>query len=69
MAAGTVKSFDSEKGFGYISPEGGGPDLFVHYSDIQATGFRTLEEGQRVEFEVGLGKNGPQAKSVMIQSY
>jgi CspA family cold shock protein len=64
MAQGTVKWFNSEKGFGFISPEDGGSDVFVHYSEIQGNGFRTLEENQRVEFEVGQGQKGPQAQSV-----
>ena len=55
MAAGTVKWFNSEKGYGFISREEG-PDVFVHYSAIQMNGYRTLEEGQRVEFEVGPGR-------------
>ncbi|GDY29529.1 cold-shock protein [Gandjariella thermophila] len=64
MAQGTVKWFNSEKGFGFIATDGGGPDVFVHYSEIQGSGFRTLEENQRVEFEVGQGTKGPQAQNV-----
>jgi CspA family cold shock protein len=64
MALGTVKWFNSEKGFGFIAVEGGGDDVFVHYSEIQGKGFRTLEENQRVEFEVGQGTKGPQATNV-----
>jgi CspA family cold shock protein len=64
MATGTVKWFNAEKGFGFISPEGGGSDVFVHYSEIQGNGFRTLEENQQVEFEVGQGQKGPQAQNV-----
>jgi cold shock protein len=64
MAQGTVKWFNSEKGFGFIALENGGPDVFVHYSEIQGKGFRTLEENQRVEFEVGQGTKGPQAQNV-----
>lgn len=64
MAQGTVKWFSSEKGFGFITPDNGGGDVFVHYSEINGTGFRTLEENARVEFEVGEGKKGPQATSV-----
>ena len=65
MATGTVKWFDDGKGFGFITPEGGGKDLFAHYSEIQnAGGFKTLAEGQRVEFEVKDGQKGPQAASI-----
>ncbi|HEY0638417.1 MAG TPA: cold-shock protein [Pseudonocardiaceae bacterium] len=64
MPQGTVKWFNSEKGFGFITPDGGGSDIFVHYSEIQATGFRSLDENQRVEFEVGQGTKGPQATGV-----
>lgn len=64
MPQGIVKWFDEEKGFGFITQDGGGPDIFVHYSEIAGTGFRSLAEGQRVEFEVGLGVKGPQAENV-----
>lgn len=64
MAQGTVKWFNSEKGFGFIAPDGGGADVFVHYSEIKGNGFRTLEENARVEFEVGQGTKGPQATGV-----
>lgn len=64
MAQGTVKWFNGEKGFGFITPDGGGADLFVHYSEIDGRGFRSLDEGQRVEFEVGQGQKGPQATQV-----
>ena len=64
MAQGTVKWFNAEKGFGFIAPEDGSADVFVHYSEIQGSGFRTLEENQRVEFEVGQGTKGPQATGV-----
>jgi CspA family cold shock protein len=64
MAQGTVKWFNGEKGFGFIAQDGGGPDVFVHYSQIDAAGFRNLEEGQRVEFEIGQGQKGPQAQAV-----
>ncbi|SHH12146.1 cold-shock protein [Streptoalloteichus hindustanus] len=63
---GTVKWFNSEKGFGFITPDGGQKDVFVHYSEIDARGFRTLEEGQRVEFEIGQGAKGPQAQGVRV---
>lgn len=64
MPQGIVKWFDEEKGFGFIAQDGGRPDIFVHYSEIAGTGFRSLTEGQRVEFEVGLGVKGPQAENV-----
>ncbi len=64
MAEGTVKWFNAEKGFGFISVDGGGPDVFVHYSAIQSRGYRTLEENQRVQFEIVPGKKGPQADQV-----
>jgi CspA family cold shock protein len=59
MTQGTVKWFNGEKGFGFIATDGGGADVFVHYSEIDAGGFRSLDEGQRVEFEVGQGAKGP----------
>ena len=64
MAQGTVKWFNEAKGFGFITPDDGGADLFVHFSAINATGFRTLAENQRVEFEVTRGQTGPQAENV-----
>jgi CspA family cold shock protein len=64
MAQGTVKWFNAEKGFGFISQDGGGDDVFVHFSAIQSGGYRSLEENQRVEFEVVQGKKGPQADQV-----
>ncbi|WP_434449727.1 cold-shock protein [Lentzea sp. E54] len=64
MAQGTVKWFNGEKGFGFIAQDGGGPDVFVHYSQIQGNGFKSLEEQQRVEFEIGQGQKGPQAQAV-----
>jgi CspA family cold shock protein len=66
MAQGTVKWFNSEKGYGFITPTSGGQDLFVHYSAIQSDGYRTLDEGQAVEFEVGQGQKGPQAEQVRL---
>ncbi len=64
MARGTVKWFNAEKGFGFITVEGGGQDVFVHYSAIDMPGYKSLEEGQSVTFEVGSGAKGPQAESV-----
>ena len=64
MALGTVKWFNAEKGFGFIAPEDGSADVFVHYSEIQGNGFRTLEENQQVSFEIGEGQKGPQATNV-----
>ncbi|MGH3879125.1 MAG: cold-shock protein [Actinophytocola sp.] len=66
MAQGVVKWFNSEKGFGFIAPEDGSADVFVHYSEIQGAGFKSLEENQRVQFEVGQGQKGPQATGVTI---
>jgi CspA family cold shock protein len=65
MAQGTVKWFNSEKGYGFIAVDDGN-DLFVHYTAIQMDGYRSLEDGQRVEFEVGEGPKGPQAEQVRI---
>jgi CspA family cold shock protein len=64
MAQGTVKWFNGEKGFGFITPDDGAKDLFVHYSEIQGNGYRSLEENQRVQFEVAQGGKGPQAVGV-----
>jgi CspA family cold shock protein len=64
MATGTVKWFNSEKGFGFIEQDGGGPDVFVHYSAITGGGYRELNEGQKVEFDVTQGQKGPQADNV-----
>ena len=66
MAQGTVKWFNGEKGYGFISVDGVGADVFVHYSEINGSGFRTLDEGQRVEFEIGQGQKGPQAQGVTV---
>ncbi len=62
---GTVKWFNGEKGYGFITPEEG-PDLFVHYSEIQSSGFRSLDEGAKVEFEITEGKKGKQASAVTL---
>ena len=64
MPQGTVKWFNAEKGFGFIAPEDGSADVFVHYTEIQGSGFRTLEENQKVEFSVTQGPKGPQAAQV-----
>jgi CspA family cold shock protein len=66
MAQGTVKWFNAEKGFGFITPDGGAPDVFVHHTQIQSTGYRTLDENQRVEFDITQGPKGPQAESVHV---
>ena len=66
MATGKVKWFNAEKGFGFIAVEGGGPDVFVHYSAIQGDGYRSLDEDQLVEFEVTQGQKGPQADQVRV---
>ena len=64
MAEGVVKWFSADKGYGFITPDDGGKDLFVHFNAIQGDGFRSLEEGQRVSFEATEGPKGPQATSV-----
>lgn len=64
MAQGTVKWFNAEKGYGFIAQDGGGSDVFVHYSAIQSDGYRSLEEGQSVEFEITQGPKGVQAENV-----
>jgi cold shock protein len=65
VTAGTVKFFNAEKGFGFISREQG-DDVFVHYSNIQGTGYRSLEEGQRVEFDIAPGRKGDEAQNVRL---
>lgn len=64
MPEGTVKWFNADKGFGFIQPEDGGDDLFVHFSAIQVDGYKSLDDGQRVSFNVGQGQKGPQATEV-----
>ena len=64
MATGTVKWFNDSKGFGFITPEDGGKDLFAHFSAIQEQGFKTLKEGQRVTFDVTTGPKGQQASNI-----
>ncbi|MEQ8269684.1 MAG: cold-shock protein [Algiphilus sp.] len=64
VSTGTVKWFNDAKGYGFITPEGGGQDLFAHYKEIQGSGFRTLKEGQKVEFEIREGPKGLQAAQI-----
>ena len=64
MSAGSVKSYSAQKGFGFITPDEGGPDIFVHHTAVQAGGFRTLDLNARVQFEIIQGARGPQATSV-----
>ena len=65
MAIGTVKFFDAQKGYGFLTREGG-TDLFVHYSNIAGSGYRSLEQGQQVEFEIGAGRKGDEAQNVRV---
>lgn len=65
MSTGTVKWFNSDKGYGFIAPDDGGKDLFVHHSDVKTSGYATLDEGQKVEFDIGEGQKGPCAKNVV----
>lgn len=64
MATGTVKWFNDQKGYGFIAPEDGGQDLFIHHSNIVSEGYRTLTEGAKVEYEPGQGRKGPEATNV-----
>ena len=64
MATGTVKWFNASKGYGFITPDDGSPDVFAHFSSIEGSGYRELIEGQKVEFQSESGAKGPQAKSV-----
>ncbi|EWG98781.1 cold-shock protein [Halomonas sp. DQ26W] len=66
MATGTVKWFNDTKGFGFISPDDSGDDLFAHFSEIQADGFKTLQDGQKVSFDVTQGKKGLQASNIKV---
>jgi CspA family cold shock protein len=64
MAVGTVKWFNADKGYGFIAPDDGGADVFAHYTAISSDGFRTLDENQRVEFDITQGQKGPQAANI-----
>lgn len=68
MTTGTVKWFSSEKGYGFITPDDGSADVFVHFSSIASEGYKNLEEGQKVDFEKTQGQKGPQASSVKLAS-
>ena len=64
MATGTVKWFNDAKGFGFITPDNGGSDLFAHFSEVKADGFKSLTEGQKVNYDEGMGPKGPQATNI-----
>ena len=65
MSTGTVKRFSADKGFGFITPDDGGKDLFVHHSEVKTSGYATLSDGQKVEYEAGQGQKGPCATNVV----
>ncbi len=67
MVTGTVKWFSNQKGYGFITPEGGAKDVFVHYASVQGDGFKSLQEGDRVEFEITQGPKGEQAQNVVVR--
>jgi CspA family cold shock protein len=67
MATGTVKWFNDAKGFGFITPDEGGEDLFAHFSSVQVQGFKTLKEGQKVQFDVVQGPKGKQASNIRVE--
>ena len=67
MATGTVKWFNDAKGFGFVTPDDGGPDLFAHFSAIQSNGFKSLQENQRVSFDVTAGQKGLQASNIRVE--
>ncbi|HEU4709322.1 MAG TPA: cold-shock protein [Methylophilaceae bacterium] len=67
MSTGTVKWFNDAKGFGFVTPDDGSADLFAHFSAIQSTGFKSLQENQRVSFDVTMGAKGPQASNIRVE--
>ncbi|MDX1971091.1 MAG: cold-shock protein [Candidatus Sumerlaeia bacterium] len=67
MNYGTVKWFNDQKGFGFITPEDGGKDIFFHHSNINQEGYRSLQEGQKVQYETGTGRKGPEAMNISLQ--